>query len=459
MELDKIKNVYFLGIGGIGMSALARYFNILGKKVSGYDKTPTVLTHELEQEGIDITFEDSVETLDKQADLVVLTPAIPKDSKQLAYYNSSDILVWKRAKVLGLIANSGFNISIAGSHGKTSTSTFTAHLLKVGNKDIAAFLGGISINYQSNFIEGRTYIVAEADEFDKSFLNLTPNIALITSVDTDHLDIYGNLDAIKASFSAFCKQIRPNGICIYNKQVDTKILNPEVKNLSYSLLDTTADFYTEHLSVNNGTYIFDVIHPNGKIENVICNYGGRHNIENALGAIAIALQVGVDIVKIRTAITSFTGVKRRFETHFKNKRFVYIDDYAHHPREIDAALAATRELYPNRKITAVFQPHLFSRTRDLCDEFAQSLSNVDELILLDIYPARELPIEGITSQIILDKVTIPNKKIISRENLLSYLGNEIENIDVVITIGAGNIDTTVHSITELLENNSKEINE
>jgi UDP-N-acetylmuramate--alanine ligase len=446
-----VSTVYFLGIGGIGMSALARYFNMIGKKVSGYDNTPTALTRQLMDEGINITFEDSIETLDKTADLVVLTPAVPKDSVQLNYYLSSGIPVLKRAKVLGMIANSAFNIAIAGSHGKTSTSSITAHILKTANKDVAAFLGGICINFNSNFIAGKQYVIAEADEFDRSFLNLFPNIALITSVDTDHLDIYGNLEAIQQSFSAFCSQIRDGGCCIYNKQIDAKILNPEINNLSYSLHDHTADFYTENLIINSGSYVFDVVHPQGKIEKMVFNYGGKHNVENALGAIAIALQVGVGEADIKQAIATFKGVKRRFETHIKNKNFVYIDDYAHHPREIDAALSAAKELYPNRKITAIFQPHLFSRTKDLCDEFAHSLSQIDELILLEIYPAREKPIEGVSSQIILDKVTIADKTIIRKENLLDYLTPKRAELEVVITIGAGDIDTVVAGISELLK--------
>lgn len=450
MELDKINSVYFLGIGGIGMSALARYFNKYGKTVRGYDKTPTALTQQLIDEGIEITFEDSLETLDKTTDLVVLTPAIPKDSVQLNYYLNTVIPVYKRAKVLGMIANAAFNISIAGSHGKTSTSSYTAHILKTANVNVGAFLGGICINYNSNFIDGNQYIVAEADEFDRSFLNLFPNIALITSVDTDHLDIYGNLEAIQKSFTDFCSQIKDNGVCIYNKSIDTKILNTKITNLSYSASDETADFYIENLNVNDGCYTFDIIHPNGKIENVKSSYGGRHNIENALGATAVALQLNIDENDIRTAIANFKGVKRRFETHVHNKKYVYIDDYAHHPREIDAALSAAKELYPNRKITAIFQPHLFSRTKDLCDEFAKSLSLIDELILLDIYPAREKPIEGVSSQIILDKVSIKNKRIVSKENLLEDLKQSLNQLEVVITIGAGNIDTKVDEITNLL---------
>lgn len=450
VDLYKLKNIYFLGIGGIGMSALARYFNLHGKTVKGYDKTPTTLTDELMSEGMHITFEDSLETLDKNADLVVYTPAIPKDSIQLNYYLQSGIPMMKRAQVLGAVADEAFNISIAGSHGKTSTSSITAHILKTANKDVAAFLGGICINFNSNFINGTEFAIAEADEFDRSFLNLHPDIALITSVDTDHLDIYGNLKAIEDSFSLFCENIRDNGICIANATVKQEILNPKVKNLRYSLHDTQADFYAENIHIEDGKYIFDVIYPKGKFENFISFYGGRHNIENAIGAIAIAFQLQINESDIRKAIETFKGVKRRFETHVKNDKHIYIDDYAHHPRELDAALLSAKELYPDKKITAVFQPHLFSRTKDLCDEFAASLSKIDKLILLDIYPAREKPIDGVTSKIIFDKVTIDDKHLITKNELTDFIRSHKDDIEVLLSVGAGDIDTKVKEITEIL---------
>ncbi len=452
-NLNNIQRIYFLGIGGIGMSALARFFNLHGKVVTGYDKTRTALTDELEIEGIKITFEDSLETLDKNADLVIFTPAIPKDHAQYNWYLQNNYTVLKRAQILGLAANSMFNISIAGSHGKTSTSSITAHVLKESNKSVAAFLGGICINFNSNFIDGNEYAIAEADEFDRSFLQLEPNIALITSVDTDHLDIYGNLEAIEDSFHAFCNKVRNNGILITHISVKEKILNKNVKNLRYSLSDSTADFYTKNLIINKGEYTFDVVHPNGIIENVKSYYGGKHNIENAVGAIAIALNIGVSADDIKNGIATFKGVKRRFETHVRNAQFVYIDDYAHHPRELDATISAAKELYPNKKLTVVFQPHLFSRTKDLCDEFAASLSKADDLILLDIYPAREKPIEGVTSQIILDKVTIANKQIASKDELLEIIKNKT-NLEVLITVGAGDIDTKINEIKNLLNSKS-----
>jgi UDP-N-acetylmuramate--alanine ligase len=453
INLDNIQRIYFLGIGGIGMSALARYFNLHGKTVTGYDKTRTGLTDELEREGIKITFEDSLETLDKQAELIIFTPAIPKDHLQYNWYLENNYILLKRAQILGLAANSMFNISIAGSHGKTSTSCITAHILKTANKSTAAFLGGICINFNSNFIDGNEYAIAEADEFDRSFLQLEPNIALITSIDTDHLDIYGNLAAIEDSFKQFCDKVRPNGILITHLNVTEKVLNKNVTNYRYSLNDSTADYYTKNLTINDGEYTFDVVHPDGIIQNVKSYYGGKHNIENAVGAIAIALNAGVSEVHIKTAAATFKGVKRRFETQVRNHKFVYIDDYAHHPRELDATISAAKELYPGKKITVVFQPHLFSRTKDLCDEFAASLSKADELILLDIYPAREKPIEGITSQIILDKVSISRKQIVSKNQLIELLNNK-NDIEVLLTVGAGDIDTKINEIKNLLLNKS-----
>lgn len=452
INLNNIQRIYFLGIGGIGMSALARYFNLHGKVVSGYDKTRTSLTDDLQKEGIEITFEDRLETLDKEAELIIFTPAIPKDHLQYNWYLENNYTLLKRAQILGLAANSMFNISIAGSHGKTSTSSIAAHILHASGKSVAAFLGGICTNFNSNFIDGNEYAVAEADEFDRSFLNLEPNIALITSVDTDHLDIYGNLEAIENSFHQFCNKVRENGILITHSSVPEKVLNKNVTNYRYSLSDNLADYYTNNLQINNGEYTFDVVHPNGTLKDVKSYYGGRHNIENAIGAIAIALNIGVSEDNIKKAIASFKGVKRRFETHVRNNKFVYIDDYAHHPRELDATISAAKELYPDKKLTVVFQPHLFSRTKDLCDEFAASLSKADELLLLDIYPAREKPMEGVTSKIILDKVTIANKLIVSKDELVETLKNK-NDIEVLLTVGAGDIDTKVNEIKMIL--NSK----
>lgn len=449
MNIADIQKVYFLGIGGIGMSALARYFHTHGVSVAGYDKTPTQLTAELEAEGIQITFEDSAETLMHDADLVVLTPAIPKDHYQWNFYKANDFPIMKRAEVLGLIANSLYNICIAGSHGKTSTSSLISHLLYHSGKDVAAFLGGVCINYNSNFINGSTYAVAEADEFDRSFLRLFPDIALVTSVDTDHLDIYGSFEAIQESFRLFLKQVRENGIIILQYEVDRSILPDNAKLLTYSLENTNADYHAIQLQAAYGANIFDIVTPQGIIKDVHLYYGGRHNVENALGAVAIAQQIGLTDDEIRIALAVFKGVRRRFETHWRTPEKVYIDDYAHHPRELDAVIGAVRQLYPGRKLTVAFQPHLFSRTKDLALEFAASLDNADEVILLDIYPAREKPVEGVTSDLIFNAMKLENKKKASLDQLLSLI--DFTNIEVLLTVGAGDIDTKVQAIVQQLK--------
>lgn len=444
MNWQDIHRVYFIGIGGIGMSALARYFKWLGKEVSGYDKTPTALTAELEREGIRITYSDSEATLDKDANLVVWTPAIPRAHSQLKYYLLSNIPVRKRAEVLAEVANSMYNVCIAGSHGKTSTASITSHILHEAGKDVAALLGGVCLNFGSNFLPGKMIAVAEADEFDRSFLHLHPDIALITAVDTDHLDIYGSFDKIAEAFGAFTSGIRPGGKLILQSAIPATINQSAGQLITYSLTDTAANYYAENLEINNGTYTFDVVMPDGCMLGLKTSYGGRHNVENAIGAIAIARQFGIGEGNIRAALASFRGVRRRFETHINTAELVYIDDYAHHPREIDAALSAARELYPGRQLTAVFQPHLYSRTRDLADGFATSLSQADRVILLDIYPAREEPIPGVSANLILDKITAKEKLLCSKASLLDYL---VANTpDVLLTIGAGDIDTLVADI-------------
>lgn len=453
MKVQDIHNIYFLGIGGIGMSALARYFNARGIRVSGYDKTPTLLTSELEKDGIHITFEDSVDTLMKEADIVVYTPAIPKNHLQFNYYKDNGFVLKKRAEILGLIANELFNISIAGSHGKTSTSSLVAHLLHEGNKDVSAFLGGICLNFDSNYLDGNTYAVAEADEFDRSFLQLTPNIALVTSVDTDHLDIYGNFEAIQDSFKEFLSQVRIGGKIILHRNVDQTIVPENQKVLTYSYQDTQSDYFAQNIQVVDGATHFDLNTPEGIVENLILNYGGKHNAENAIGAAAIALSVGVSKEDLRKGLANFLGVRRRFQTIFKSEQHIYIDDYAHHPREIDAVIQTVRDLYPNKKLTVIFQPHLFSRTKDLAVEFGQSLSAADQVLLLPIYPARELPIEGVTSDLILDAIHHDNKKNINKNLILDALKEHSEN-EIIMTVGAGDIDT----MTTIIANWLKSIN-
>lgn len=432
------------------MSALARYFNARGIRVSGYDKTPTLLTSELKRDGIHITFEDSINTLMKDADLVVYTPAIPKNHLQFNYYKDNGFVLKKRAEVLGLIANELFNISIAGSHGKTSTSSLVAHLLHTGNKDVSAFLGGICLNFGSNYIDGNTYAVAEADEFDRSFLQLTPNIALVTSVDTDHLDIYGNFEAIQDSFKAFLSQVREGSKIILHQNVDQKIVPENHKVLTYSYQDTQSDYFAQNIQVIDGATHFELNTPHGIIKNLILNYGGKHNAENAIGASAIALSVGVSEEDLRKGLATFLGVRRRFQTAFKSDKYVLIDDYAHHPREIDAVIQTVRDLYPNKKLTVIFQPHLFSRTKDLAIEFGQSLSAADQVYLLPIYPARELPMEGVTSDLILNAISHNNKKIIDKSSILDSLKEYAEN-EIIMTVGAGDIDTMTSIIANWLK--------
>jgi UDP-N-acetylmuramate--alanine ligase len=455
MKLSDVKKVFFLGIGGIGMSALARYFNTHGAVVAGYDKTPTRLTGELSEEGIAITFEDSLETLMNDADLVVYTPAIPANHLQFNYYKNNQFTLVKRSEVLGLIANSMYNICVAGSHGKTSTSSLIGHILHHAGKDVAAFLGGVCINYDSNFINGSTYAVAEADEFDRSFLRLFPDIALVTSVDTDHLDIYGSFEAIKESFKMFLGQLRQNGTIIIQKNVPESILPAQAKVLTYALDDASADFHVTDLKADNGANIFNIVSPLGNINDVHLYYGGRHNVENALGAVAIAQNLGLSPEEIRAALATFKGVRRRFETHFRSNEMVYIDDYAHHPREIDAIIAAARQLYQGKKITVVFQPHLFSRTKDLAEEFAASLDKADEVFLLEIYPARELPIPGVTNDLIFDAMQLNSKHKSSLATLMHQL--ESSETEVLLTVGAGDIDTMVNDIKNMMSLKAEKI--
>lgn len=445
-----ISKVYFIGIGGIGMSALARYFASLGAEVAGYDKTPTLLTEELQAEGIRVTFVDSLETLMPDPDLVVITPAIPAGHLQKNWYAEKGIPMKKRAEVLGMLANSLFNVSVAGSHGKTSTSSLLAYILKTAEKDVAAFLGGVCLNFGSNFIPGHTFAIAEADEFDRSFLHLQPNIAIVTSVDTDHLDVYGNIDAIKASFRAFLSNVRKGGNIIVHRSVDQSILPEGCFSQVYALNDPSADYSAFNIRVQNGAYVFDFKSPKATYKDLVLNYGGRHNVENALAACAAATIIGIHEQQLRYALETFRGVRRRFETHVVSPSIVYVDDYAHHPREIDAALLSLRQLYPGRKLTAIFQPHLFSRTKDLALEFAASLDKADEVILLPIYPARELPVPGVSSALILDGMQNTNAQILEMGQVISHL--QANRPELLVTLGAGDIDTLVSPILHWIQN-------
>ena len=448
MNLDKIHTIYFVGIGGIGMSALARYFAVNGKKVAGFDLVQTDITNSLSQLGVDIHYQDSIDLIpnnfkDSQKTLVVYTPAIPKEHSELHYFNQHNFKVLKRSEVLGEITKNSFCLAVAGTHGKTTTSTILGHILKEAQVNATSFLGGISENYNSNLILGGDKIsVVEADEFDRSFLKLSPNIACITSMDADHLDIYGKADALEYSFKEFADKVSDKLIVRKGLPLD---------GLTYSV-DEKADYYADNIKIINGVYIFDVKTPTEIITNVEFNLPGKHNVLNAVAALAMANNFGVSLQVIAKALLSFKGVQRRFSYKIKTNNLVLIDDYAHHPTEIKAVADSIKEMYPTQKTLAVFQPHLFSRTKDFADDFAESLNLFDEIILLDIYPAREKPIEGITSQWLLDKISNTNKKLSSREDLLREMKNSTTTIKVMI--GAGDIGQMVNEIQKgLLDEN------
>ncbi len=469
MELNKIHSVYFLGIGGIGMSALARYFNAMGKKVAGYDKTSTKLTDELIAEGIDIHFEDHIRNIPKYFKelpfdtdniLIVFTPAVPLDHSEYVFFNLNGFNIKKRAEVLGMITQSAHTIAVAGTHGKTTTSSLTAHILKSAGLDPSAFLGGITQNYNTNLLlssklknsqlptpdsqlptPDSELIVVEADEYDRSFLTLHPEIAVITSVDADHLDIYGDTGQVEESFSLFAKQVKST--LILKKNIVSKV-NPEKKPITYSVNDESADYFAKDIKIANGFYSYSIVTPTAIFENLLMGLPGLHNVENSLAAVAIACQLNISEEIIRKALASFKGVKRRFDYHIKTSDLVYIDDYAHHPEELKAAISSAKEMYPGKKITGIFQPHLFSRTRDFADDFARSLDLLDECILLEIYPARESPIAGVSSQMLLDKMRSSNKCICQKSELIGEIGKR--KFEVLMTMGAGDIDMFVEPI-------------
>ena len=443
-----MKNVYFIGIGGIGMSAIARYYNVKGYAVSGYDKTPSPLTHALEDEGIDVHYTDDISFIpeDKEETLVVYTPAIPKDMGELVYVQENGYRVIKRSRMLGEIATGQRCMAVAGTHGKTTTSTLVSHLFTDSGEGCSAFLGGISKNYDSNLLtHSNDVIVAEADEFDRSFLQLFPEIAVITSMDADHLDIYGDEAHIVEAFKAFASQV--SGTVIVKHGLDITSKDTKAKIYTYAYDNPEADFYAEPME--NGR--FNLHYPGGVIEDCVVGIPGWVNIENGVGASAIALTYGLDPQKIRKALASFSGVKRRFDMQVNLNGLVYIDDYAHHPNEIAAAISSIKGRYPEYRYTAIFQPHLYTRTRDFADEFAEALSLADRVILLDIYPAREEPIPGVTSEIIFKGITAPEKILMKKEELLEYLqGQSLEGRELFITLGAGDIDRLVGPIGKLL---------
>lgn len=455
MKLNEVHNIYFIGIGGIGMSALARFYKAKGLSIAGYDKTSTALTSQLEKEGMQIHFEDDLTQIpstffDKEKTLVIYTPAIPKDHKELNFFMNEGYRVIKRSVALGEIANEHKCIAIAGTHGKTTTSSMVAHVLKASGLPMAAFLGGIAVNYQSNFIctDNPEYVVVEADEFDRSFLTLSPSISVLTSTDADHLDIYETKENIQDAFQAFALKTIPNGHLFVKGGLAIEA-GEQVTKKTYAARNN-ADFSAQNIRVENGVFHFDVMQQDTSIGTFALRMGGQHNVENALAAIAVGITLGIDINRLQSAIASFAGIKRRFETVFASEEKVYIDDYAHHPTELNACIHAVRELYPGKHLTAVFQPHLYSRTRDFADGFSAALSEVDTLILMDIYPARELPMEGVSSDMILNKVSLMDKHSATKQNVMQKIEENLDKTDVLLTVGAGDIDLFVQPIARIL---------
>lgn len=464
-NVDGLSRVYFLGIGGIGMSALARYFNAKKITVSGYDKTETVLTKQLAAEGIKIHYEDNIELIDKQTELVIYTPAVPNNHKELNYLIANGYRLVKRSEVLGAITNSSYNICVAGTHGKTTTSTMAAHILKHSGYGCNAFLGGISVNYDTNFwmqenvsVAGndKEVSVVEADEYDRSFLKLSPDIAIINSMDADHLDIYGTAENMEQAFIEFTERIKPGGLLLSKYGLKRAADLKATAHITFHLQNENANVYATNIRMQNGSYLFDVQVMDDKIKDVLLNMGGQHNIENMIAAITVAHHLKIDEDKIKKAVADFKGVKRRFEYIVKQSfaagdtldGTVMVDDYAHHPEELRALILGAKKLFSKKKCTVVFQPHLYSRTKDLADGFAETLSLADEVILLPIYPARELPIAGVESEMILHKMNIENKKVLSKEALLEWVKDY--KTGLLITAGAGDIDTLVQPIKEIL---------
>ena len=448
-KLDTIKNIYFIGIGGIGMSALARYFVAKGCAVSGYDKTKTVLTEALAELGIHIHYDDDTSLIDTKADVVVYTPAIPASHSELTYYRDNGYEVVKRSDILGWITEGTVNICVAGTHGKTTVSTMVAHLLRDSGYGCTAFLGGIAANYNTNFWSSdNKVVVVEADEYDRSFLKLNPSVAVITSMDADHLDIYKTAEAFEDAFVSFSEKVKPGGLLLAKKGLAREASFDTSTLVTYSLNGNGARIYAKDIKVVDGAYHFTVVAPNWQLEEMVLNMGGLHNIENALVAVAVAMHLGIEPQKIKAALANFAGVKRRFEYLIKTASQVLIDDYAHHPAELAALITGVRSLYPDQKLTLVFQPHLFSRTQDLCDGFAESLSAADQVVLLPIYPARELPIPGVTSEMIIGKMTHKNVVLLQKEELSAWVKTEAPKL--LVMAGAGDIDVLIRTIkTEL----------
>ncbi|MCA0132461.1 UDP-N-acetylmuramate--L-alanine ligase [Winogradskyella alexanderae] len=442
MNLKTKNKIYFIGIGGIGMSALARYMLAHGKEVSGYDKTKTALTQTLEELGIDVSYNEDLRKVNSpyynpKETLVVYTPAIPKTHTELVFFKTNNYDVCKRSELLGIITEETFCLAVAGTHGKTTTTSILGHLLYSCEIPVTAFLGGISQNYNSNLIiNGTDVTVVEADEFDRSFLTLSPNMACITSIDADHLDIYGDASELKRAFESFSKCIKPNGKLFVKNGLP-------IKGITYGV-DDDSDYTAKNIKIKNGCYVFDLKTPIQTHKDFKLGLPGRHNLSNAIIALAMAAEYGCPLKQLAKALALYKGVKRRFTYHIKTNSFVFIDDYAHHPEEINAVHEAVREMYPGKKVMVIFQPHLYSRTQDFVNEFAESLSKFDQIFLLEIYPARELPIEGVNSEWLLKKINNPNKRLIQKSEIIDHINNN--DVDVLLTIGAGDIGDEVEHI-------------
>jgi len=449
-KIDDIQKIYFIGIGGIGMSALARYFKFRGIDVSGYDRMSTPLTRELEATGIAIHYEERVELIPKDVNVVVYTPAIPSHQAELVYYRENNYTVVKRSDVLQWITESSFNICVGGTHGKTTVTTMIAHLLRHSGYGCNAFLGGISANYQTNFWSSeKNVVVVEADEYDRSFLKLVPDVAVITAMDPDHLDIYGTAEEVEKAFIQFSRKVKPGGCIIAKYGLPRGAELTAEHQYTYSFENTAATVYAAGIKVANGSYCFDVVHKDWMITGMVLHMGGLHNIENCVAAITVAKYLGIADEKIKAAVADFKGVRRRFEYALKNKDHVLIDDYAHHPEELRALISGVRSIFKNEKLVLVFQPHLFSRTKDLADEFAHSLDMADEVILLPVYPARELPMEGVNSELLLNKMRMVHKQILSKEATKEWVA--LHQPKLLVIAGAGDIDTLVQPLKALLQ--------
>jgi UDP-N-acetylmuramate--alanine ligase len=454
IRLENIERIYFIGIGGIGMSALARYFKFHGKTVGGYDKTETTLTKQLAKEGITVIYDEAESLAPTDVQLVVYTPAVPADHKQLQFYKNNNYPLLKRSEVLGIITQSSFNICVAGTHGKTTISTMIAHILRDTGYGCNAFLGGIAANYNSNFWSSeRNMCVIEADEYDRSFLKLSPDMAVITAMDPDHLDIYGSPEAMQDSFIEFSGKVKTSGVLFVKEGLARMNEFRAPAKITYSLHESS-DIYADNIRMLNGYYMFDVKMSNEIIEDVALNMGGLHNVENASVAIGVARHLNIEKNAIKSAVEDFRGVRRRFEYIIKKSNLVYIDDYAHHPEELAALIRSAMDLFSDKRCTVIFQPHLFSRTRDLADDFARTLDMADEVIVLPIYPAREIAIEGVTSELITRKMKKKETRILDEGNTLDFLRQKAKNKELtdtlIITAGAGDIDTLVPQIKTIL---------